>query len=103
MADLARRPRGGWQTGRLPKAGDGGPASLSDDDDVYGVERLDGESFIVRHYQGRQVRKVCCKVKVTITDRDRAQPTEYESPKGTTAALHRAYLAIEKKHAPKKE
>jgi len=59
-----------------------------------------GETAVVKHYPPAS-RRVCCTVKVTITDADLAQAFDFELTKGSVAALTRASLAIDKKHAAK--
>lgn len=53
--------------------------------DVYSVHALPDCGLQVKHYPNDQA-PVCCNVSVTVSGHDRA------------AALHRAYLAIERGH-----
>lgn len=62
------------------------------DGDCYTVEDEDGW-IIVKHYPDRKTRRACCRVKIA--------PDEWATG-GRLAALHRAYLAVEKKHAEEK-
>lgn len=72
------------------------------DDDLFTVEHLEG-AMIVRHFPPGS-RRACCKLRVVITDEDRASSFPFEdiTRKGSTAALSRANRAIEKKHEAKK-
>lgn len=69
-----------------------------DAEDCYAVARLEGGGFMVKHYPDRETRRPCCKVKVEITDADRAQAIPDADPQGEAAALHRSYLEIEQRH-----
>jgi hypothetical protein len=66
--------------------------------DCYQVEP-DGAGFLVRHFPNRETRQACCQLRVRITDRDRAQAIPDADPHGAAACLHRAYVAMEKRHA----
>lgn len=71
--------------------------------DTYSVEALPDGALIIRHFTDPDApRRCCCKIRVLISEADRAQAFEYEpaDQRGRTTALHRAYLAIETKHAP---
>lgn len=54
--------------------------------------------FLVKHFPDRDTRRPCCRLKVTVTDADRAEGGEHD-PHGTIRALLRASGIIEKKHA----
>lgn len=69
--------------------------------DCYRVEWTSDTVAIVRHAPDHKTRRVCCKVSVTITDRDRAKAYDFEKQKGATAALSRALSVIEGKHKGK--
>lgn len=72
--------------------------------DCYTVNYLEAGGIQVKHFPNADPStKACCNVMVTITDADRAQAQEFELVKGATAALHRSYLAIEKKHSADEE
>lgn len=66
--------------------------------DVYSVTELAAGSYQVKHFPNGETKKPCCNVKVEITDKDRAAAFEFEVVKGKTAAMHRAYAVIERKH-----
>jgi hypothetical protein len=65
--------------------------------DCFKVERIPG-GFLVRHFPDRETRRSCCTLRIQITEADRAQAIPDADPHGEAAALHRSYLAIEKKH-----
>jgi hypothetical protein len=67
VADLATRPRGGWQVGTHFSRSRRLSPWLDGEDpcpDVYGVERKDGR-FIVRHYVNADATESCCTVEIT--------------------------------------
>jgi hypothetical protein len=66
VADLAKRPRGGWQVGnfRRERGRNFGPYSDANPDpapDVVSVKRLNGGQFIVTHYPHVDATKPCCR------------------------------------------
>lgn len=58
------------------------------DGDCYGVT-WDGDTATVTHYPDHETRRACCKQTVTITDEDRTQAMDFETRKGSVAALKR--------------
>lgn len=70
------------------------------DGDCYSVTHEGGGKYLVRHYPDWDDRtRPCCQVRVTHSAADRAKAIPDADPHGVAACLHRAYLAIEKKHA----
>jgi hypothetical protein len=67
--------------------------------DVYSVTELSAGVYQVKHFPDSETKKACCNLKVEITDGDRTAAFDFEVVKGKMAAIHRAYLAIERKHA----
>ena len=68
--------------------------------DCYQVKELEPEQlYEVKHYPDRETRRPCCRVKVRVTDADRAKSIPDADPHGVAAALARCERAIEKKHA----
>jgi hypothetical protein len=68
------------------------------EEDCYMVTREEG-AFLVRHFPNRTTKKPCCKVRVKVTDADRAHAIPDADPHGECYALARTMKAIERKHA----
>lgn len=71
------------------------PLSDYEGNDVFSVERLEDGTFVVRHFEEPKSRKVCCKLQVDVTDKDRDGRTREEAE---IHALTRAAMAIDRKH-----
>lgn len=67
--------------------------------DCYKVKRETGDRFLVEHFPDHETKKACCRIRVTVNDKDRAKDPD---SRGETAALMRADRAIEEKHAKAK-
>lgn len=74
-----------------------GAAADYDAEDFYKVDRVPG-GFRVRHFPFKGATSPCCDGRVQVTDDDRAHSIPDSDPHGEAAALHRTYLAIERKH-----
>lgn len=98
MGDLSKRPRGGWQVGSGSRRREGDrPESL----DLYAVEWVAPDVALIRHYGDLDhPDHVCCIVKVTIRDSDRAHAYDWERRKGAVHALQRTTPVFERRHAP---
>lgn len=78
------------------------------DGDCYSVDRLEGGVLQVRHFPTwRAGERPCCQMRVRVTAADKPDPDtrpreQIEAdPTGEIAALHRSYLAMERRHAQK--
>lgn len=67
--------------------------------DCFAVKELEEGVFEVRHYPDRETRRPCCKVKVHLTDADRARAIPDADPHGKAACLARADAMVEARHA----
>jgi hypothetical protein len=68
------------------------------DEDCFMVHR-EAEGFLVEHFPDRRTKRPCCRVRVKVTAKDRAQAIPDADPHGEAAALARAGKGIEAKHA----